>query len=125
MPARKTRRGPSSSASRPAAGWAIALVRYRQEIKIAVWPTGTCTAAAIETSAVAITELLIGFSAAPSSIGDTKRGPNARSAGGRSLARLSAAAVLVPASLSGRDTTSSHRPSGRPETLGRLSAQAA
>src|SRR5487761_594758 len=33
-PARNTRRGPNSSARRPQVGWAIALVRYRLEIRI-------------------------------------------------------------------------------------------
>ena len=86
-------------------GWAIALVRYRQEIKIAVWPTATCIAAAIETSAVAITALLSGYSAAPSSIGDVKRPSKARSAGVGSLAGLGLAVVQAPASAvwSGRD----------------------
>ena len=56
-------------------GWAIALVRYRLEMRIDVLPTGTPMAAAIGTSAVAIAELLIGLSAEPMYNGVTNRGP--------------------------------------------------
>jgi hypothetical protein len=38
----------------------MALVRYRLEMSIDVLPTGTPMAAAIDTRAVAITELLMG-----------------------------------------------------------------
>src|SRR5579862_4909559 len=76
IPNRNTRRGPNSSASRPAVGWAIALVRYRPEMRIDVLPTATPMAAAIGTNAVAIAELLIGFSAEPRYNGVTNRDPN-------------------------------------------------
>lgn len=78
IPLRNTRRGPNSSASRPAVGWAIALVRYRLEIRIDVSPTETCIAVAIDTKAVAITELLIGFRAEPTKSGAMNRAPNGR-----------------------------------------------
>jgi hypothetical protein len=57
-------------------GCAIAQARYSDETRIDVRPTGTCKAAAIGTSAVAITELLIGFSADPVTRGVTVRHPN-------------------------------------------------
>lgn len=37
MPARKIRRGPNSSDSFPAVGWAMELARYSPETRIAVW----------------------------------------------------------------------------------------
>jgi len=54
----------------------MALVRYRLEIRIEVCPTETPMAAAMDTRAVAMTELLMGFSAEPKYIGATNRGPN-------------------------------------------------
>ena len=52
-------------------------------MRIEVRPTDTPMAAAIETSAVAMTELLIGLSAEPMNSGVTNRGPNARPPSGR------------------------------------------
>src|SRR5580693_10036738 len=73
MPDRNTRRGPNSSDSFPAVGWAIELARYSAETRTAVRPTDTCMAAAIGTRAVAISELLTGFSDEPRNIGVTNR----------------------------------------------------
>jgi hypothetical protein len=99
MPTRKTRRGPNSSASRPAVGCATALVRYRLEIRIEVWPTDTPMAAAIDTRAVAMTELLMGLRAEPMNIGVTNRGPNGRV--GSAVPVSAAASVSVSAAVSG------------------------
>ena len=96
MPASSTRRGPNSSASFPAAGCAIELARYSAETRIAVRPTGTPSACAMGTSAVAISELLIGLSVAVTYSGVTKRQANARF--GRSTPQVTAMpAVSVPA----------------------------
>src|ERR1700760_803341 len=76
MPARNTRRGPNTSATLPAVGWAIAAARYRADTSAAVWPTDTWTADAIGTSAVAISELLLGFRADPTNSGAVNRQAN-------------------------------------------------
>ena len=73
IPARNTRRGPNSSDSFPAVGWAIELARYNAETSTAIRPTDTCIAAAIGTSAVAISELLTGLSADPMNSGVVNR----------------------------------------------------
>src|ERR1700734_3048116 len=77
MPARNTRRGPNSSDSFPAVGWAIELARYSAATSTAIRPTDTCIAAAIGTSAVAISELLTGLSADPMNSGVVNRHENA------------------------------------------------
>ena len=79
MPANSTRRGPNCSATLPAAGCAIALARYSADTRIAVCPTGTFSACAMGTNAVAISELLIGLSVAATYSGLTKRHENAPS----------------------------------------------
>ena len=76
MPARNTRRGPKTSATLPAVGWAMALARYSAVTSTAVWPIDTRTPAAIGTSAVAIRELLIGFRAEPMNSGVVNRHEN-------------------------------------------------
>jgi hypothetical protein len=73
IPARNTRRGPNSSDSFPAVGCAIELARYSAETSTAIRPTDTCIAAAIGTSAVAISELLTGLSADPMNSGVVNR----------------------------------------------------
>src|SRR5579875_4099703 len=84
IPARNTRRGPNTSATLPDVGWAIALARYRADTSAAVCPTGTPAAAAIGTSAVAISELLIGLSADPMNSGAVNcQGKTRALAGGR------------------------------------------
>jgi hypothetical protein len=94
MPARNTRRGPNSSDSLPAVGWAIALARYSAETRTAVRPTETWTAAAIGTRAVAIRELLTGLSADPMNRGATNRHENASPVA--SLCVFSVAAIKWP-----------------------------
>ena len=79
MPANSTRRGPNCSATLPAAGCAIALARYSADTRIAVCPTGTFSACAMGTNAVAISELLIGLSVEATYSGLTKRHENAPS----------------------------------------------
>src|ERR1700720_3182835 len=96
MPASSTRRGPNSSASLPAAGCATALARYSADTRIAVCPTGTVSACAIGTSAVAIIELLIGLSVAATYSGLTKRHENASSCRSTpDVVALQAGSVLV------------------------------
>ena len=73
MPARNTRRGPKTSATLPAVGWAMALARYSAVTSAAVCPIDTCTPAAIGTRAVAIRELLTGFRAEPMNSGVVNR----------------------------------------------------
>lgn len=85
MPARNTRRGPNTSATFPAVGWAMALARYSAVTSAAVWPTGTCTPAAIGTSAVAIRELLMGFRAEPMNSGVVNRHENGFAPGSPSV----------------------------------------
>ena len=65
IPARKTRRGPSTSAALPAVGCAIAVARYSAVTSAAVCPTGTPIPCAIGSRAVAISELLTGLRAEP------------------------------------------------------------
>jgi hypothetical protein len=61
----------------PAVGWAVALAKYRLETRTAVRPAQTWNAAAIGTSAVAISELLTGLSDDPMNSGVTYRHENA------------------------------------------------
>jgi hypothetical protein len=61
----------------PAVGWAVALAKYRLGTRTAVRPAETWNAAAIGTSAVAISELLIGLSDDPMNSGVTNRHENA------------------------------------------------
>ncbi|SKT80384.1 Uncharacterised protein [Mycobacteroides abscessus subsp. abscessus] len=76
IPVRNTRRAPNTSQSFPAVGCAIAEAKYSAETRAAQRPTETPTAAAIGTIAVAISELLIGLSAAPTNSGTQNRHPN-------------------------------------------------
>src|SRR5580704_3013130 len=64
-PAKKTRRGPSTSAALPAVGCAMAVARYSAVTSAAVCPTGTPIPRAIGSRAVAISELLTGLRAEP------------------------------------------------------------
>jgi hypothetical protein len=64
IPVRNSRRGPNSSQSLPAVGWAIALAKYRLETRTAIRPRRG-TQPRSETSAVAISDLLTGLSDAP------------------------------------------------------------